>query len=418
MKLLMKLIFGFGAVVLLTVAGALFIALDRAPLIDRHAEISPANVEQAKRILDKNDPRNLSPGAVRTIAVKADEVDLAANYLADRFARGSAQVQLGKNAARLQASIRLPLAAVPAFVNLETSVPSGRGLPQMRYLKVGGLRLPGWAANKLLHYGLSEYFGATEVQTVNSAIRRVAIAENELRLTYRWQPQLADTLRNALLPPEEQERLRPYQEYLVSVTRLLRTDSIPLTDLLVPLFSLARQRSAGGDPVAENRAAILTATLYVNERDLSAIIPEAKAWPQPRYKTVIVNKRDDFSKHFMVSAALAAFAGTPLADAVGVYKEIADSQGGSGFSFNDIAADRAGVRFGEQASKDAQSAVRLQRRVAAGITELYIMPITEDLPEFMPEALFKHRYGGVGEPAYNRMMADIEERVNKLPLYR
>jgi len=37
--------------------------------------------------------------------------------------------------------------------------------------------------------------------------------------------------------------------------------------------------------------------------------------------------------------------GTPLADAVGLWKELADARrGGSGFSFNDIAADRAGTR--------------------------------------------------------------------------
>lgn len=46
---------------------------------------------------------------------------------------------------------------------------------------------------------------------------------------------------------------------------------------------------------------------------------------------------------------LAAYAGTPLADVVGLFKEMEDSRGGSGLSFNDIAADRAGTRMGELA---------------------------------------------------------------------
>ena len=45
-----------------------------------------------------------------------------------------------------------------------------------------------------------------------------------------------------------------------------------------------------------------------------------------------------------------------LSDVIGLYKEIEDSRGGSGFSFNDIAADRAGTRFGEKAVASEDSA--------------------------------------------------------------
>ena len=40
------------------------------------------------------------------------------------------------------------------------------------------------------------------------------------------------------------------------------------------------------------------------------------------------------------------------------------ARGGSGFSFNDLAADRAGTRFGDTAVSDA---ARLQARVARGV---------------------------------------------------
>ena len=116
-----------------------------------------------------------------------------------------------------------------------------------------------------------------------------------------------------------------------------------------------------------------------------------------------------------MSAAIAALAGTALADAVGLYKEIDDSRGGSGFSFNDIAADRAGTRFGERAVAAGQAAP-LQTRVAAGLRESDILPATDDLPEFMPEAEFKARFGGVDGPGYRDMMKEIERRVAALPL--
>ena len=55
-------------------------------------------------------------------------------------------------------------------------------------------------------------------------------------------------------------------------------------------------------------------------------------------------------------------------DAIGVYKEVRDSRGGSGFSFNDMAANRAGTRFGLRScircfrSKSRRAAARHRQR--------------------------------------------------------
>ena len=112
--------------------------------------------------------------------------------------------------------------------------------------------------------------------------------------------------------------------------------------------------------------------------------------------------RSDFPQHFTISAVLAATAGSPLSDAVGLYKEVDDSRGGSGFSFNDIAADRAGTRFGELATATESGAARLYKFKARGLQETDLFPEVKDLPEFMPEPEFKRRYGGIGQPAYAR----------------
>jgi hypothetical protein len=46
------------------------------------------------------------------------------------------------------------------------------------------------------------------------------------------------------------------------------------------------------------------------------------------------------------------------------------------------------------------------------------MPDVSDLPEFMAEAEFKRRFGGIGGAGYNKMMATIEARVASRPLLR
>ncbi len=42
------------------------------------------------------------------------------------------------------------------------------------------------------------------------------------------------------------------------------------------------------------------------------------------------------------------------------------------------------------------------------------MPPWSDLPEFMPEAEFKRRFGGIDAPPYRAMMRKIEQRVAAL----
>jgi uncharacterized protein YfiM (DUF2279 family) len=133
-------------------------------------------------------------------------------------------------------------------------------------------------------------------------------------------------------------------------------------------------------------------------------------------RTLTLQGRVDFAQHFLISAGIAASGGIQLADAIGLFKEVADSRGGSGFSFTDLAADRAGVRFAEAAT--GSNADRIQDLLADGVEESFFMPEARDLPEFMPEAEFVRRFGGVGAPAYREVAEDIEQRIAALEIHR
>jgi uncharacterized protein YfiM (DUF2279 family) len=172
------------------------------------------------------------------------------------------------------------------------------------------------------------------------------------------------------------------------------------------------------DPVGGNRAAILVLAFLALDKSVESVIPDAAAWKRLQRRTVNLDGREDFAKHFLVSAMLAAYADTVLSDAIGLYKEIEDSRGGSGFSFNDIAADRAGTRFGDKATRSRESARGLQDQFSGALTDRDLMPEWVDLPEFLPEEEFRKRFGGVGAPAYRAMMEEIERRVEALPLLR
>ena len=398
--------------------GAIFLALEDRPLVARSAALGPAQIERAKRILDDNDPRRLKAGAQRTVSLSQQDLDLLANYLASRYAGGGAQIALRPGAATVAATAELPANPAGRFLNVRTTLRDTGTLPRLEGVTVGRLPLPDWLANAILDRAWAKAQENEDVRVAAGAVKKVGIAEGRLELTFEWRADLPDRLRTALLPRAEQERLRPYQEHLAELTRGGdRAAALSLADLASDLLRLAGERG-GDDAAAENRAALFVLAVYASGKGLASGIPAAADWPRPAARKLTLGGRVDFAQHFAISAALAAGAGGPFADAVGVYKEVDDSRRGSGFSFADIAADRAGTRFGEAATASAGSGRKLQALARAGLRESDIMVAARDLPEAMPEAEFKRRFGGVDAPAYTRMIAEIDGRIAALPAYR
>jgi hypothetical protein len=395
----------------------LFLALETTPALDRAVVLAPEHVARAKSILMGRYHANQRFGKVGTLFVRPDDADLAANYLVNRFARGSARVAVTDGSADVALSVPVP--ALPwLYVNVKATAVERDGLPGVTGLRVGDLPVPDVVSGALRSGVLAWLRRNPDYRIGIDAVERVRMLRWGVMAVYRWQPDLSRRMRAAAVDPAERERLRHYHDHLAGQLGHPPFGPVRMADLLPSLFALAAKRAESSSAVEENRSAILMAAIVSVGKSADILVPEARSWQPLHRRPVLLDGRDDFAKHFLVSAALAAYAGTVVADAVGLYKEVEDSRGGSGFSFNDIAADRAGTRFGEAASASEDSAVRLQERIAAGFVERDLIPETRDLPEFMPEAEFLQRFGGIGAPAYREMMDDIERRVADLRLYR
>ena len=400
----------------LLIGAVLWLAIDQQPLIIREADIQPANIARAKRIIERNDPRRMRPGALRSIVVGQQDLDLALNYLAHRYAKGSAGIVLQEGGATLRASLALPANPLGNFVNLDAALVETAALPRIVQLRIGRLPIPDWIAGRLLWWALDQAENKTAMSAASDAIKRVSMRAGTLSIEYEWSDRLPDAIRGMLLSSDDQARLKAYQGRIAQLSAAGGAVALPMEELLGALLRFAGER--GGDAMAENRAALITLAFFVNGKGVVALIPAARDWPRATPRHVTLAARHDFAQHYSISAAIAASSGSPLADAVGLYKEVDDAQGGSGFSFNDIAADRAGVRLGEAATASAASARKLQGAAAGRLGAAAILPELKDLPEFMQEAEFKRRYGGIGGAEYRKMMAEIERRVAALAVFR
>ena len=91
-------------------------------------------------------------------------------------------------------------------------------------------------------------------------------------------------------------------------------------------------------------------------------------------------------------------------------------EGGSGFSFGDLAADRAGTTFAALATRADRAALAVQRWVLEPGSDLQLlMPEAYDLPENLTDVEFARQFDGVNGPRYRTMLQEIERRIAALP---
>jgi hypothetical protein len=395
-------------------------ALQAQPLVTQVSEINPSDITRAVSLARAHDPRRTPPGQIVTLQLTDHDMDVLLNHAASRWLGAATRVTMQQNGASLQASLHLPQGLLSPFghwLNLQLGLQETAGLPWVTSLQVGGLHLPARLGTWLAVQMIDRAGFLNELDLAGDLIKKVDFSPQQLTVSYALHGDSAQRMVAALLPAGEAERLRVYTDLLVRlVAGQPAFSEMSMARCLGPLFALARERSRSDtDAVAENRAAIVALTLYANGRGMDTLLPAARSWPKPKPLRLTLSGRPDFPLHLLISAALVVESSSPLSKAIGVWKEVADSRGGSGFSFNDIAADRAGTRLGELAMTQP---LRLQSVLAKGVNESDVMPAWADLPEFMPEAEFKQRYGGVGAPGYLAMLAEIDKRVSALPALR
>jgi hypothetical protein len=221
----------------------------------------------------------------------------------------------------------------------------------------------------------------------------------------------------------EQELVNRYYAEMVEAGNNIPTVPPPsLAVYLELLFRLARERSASGDPVRENRAALLALAIYLGDprfQKLAGLQLEPQLRGRSSFaRAVHLGGRQDLRLHFVISAGLKVLTDQGISAAIGEFKELLDAgKGGSGFSFTDLAADSAGIRFAETAADPYGGARRLQKLLAGDPTEQLFFPVVADLPENMPKDQFERQYGGINSPDYDRMVSEINRRINECPAY-
>lgn len=411
---LLRLVVAFVLVTTLTALVCGSLVFSNEPSVPAEAGLTPDLVSRAQDLLREHNPRRARGQAPRIAELSGSDVNVMVAYAATRFGI-AARVEVRDGAADIRAAVpvRSPFGR---FINVSATLPESDGLPHLTHVRAGSLPVPDSLANRVARSVVRRWVQADSEQLAADTIRSISMRDGVLRIEYQWRADSADRMRAIAVPTADAERLRVYHERITDLSRSLPGERRSLVEWLAPLLELARARSAaGGDAVVENRAALITAAFYVNGVEMAAVVADAERWSRPRRRVLRLRGRADLAQHFIVSAALTAAAGTPLSNVVGLSKEIDDSRGGSGFSFSDLAADRAGTAFGALAVSPGGT---FQTRTVGPLSEDDLMPEITGLVDNLPEAEFVQRFGGVNGPEYTRVLTEIDRRIAACRLYR
>ncbi len=432
MKALFKVIFLLVFVGILALpVGIIVWGIEDTAEVARHEDLSLADVKRVKELVDKSKPVKMKVKQVKQFEIDEKDLNLLVNY---GFSKGLklnslfSDITLAENHIQTVVTLMLPSTPLGQYVNVSWGLRSIGSSLEPVAVQLGKITIPDWvvkpilgAINSLL---LKSEFYQNVMENAES-IQHIAIDQNSLRVVYEWNPnslaKLEESGKTLLVPRDYQEKLVVYYNELGNQVKPFRKKKVSLAIILKPMFNFAfDQAKTSNDPVQENRVLLQSLALYSTRRDLTHAISadlQTKV-KKPVQTTLTLHGRSDLAKHFLVSSALSVSAGSSLANFIGLVKEVEDSNGGSGFSFADLAADKAGVKIGELAITSPQVAQKVQHDMRLISGESGFMPSIDSLPEGIMALEFKKRYTDLDSKSYSLVNDEISKRISRCQVFQ
>jgi len=423
---------GAAAVLLVAIAGCLaWRCLAPAPLAFEPAQVTSDEKRRLVALLRHKKPTLLADGETAELRFTPKDLDLLMAWglsIGDAGRKG--HIEIGPHQASLAASLKVP--RIDRYLNIVA-----RGRAEVRdgtlrltgnEVQIGAFHTPAGALVPLTFLAERALNGDRRIRPLLGSVRQLTMDDGTLHVVYGRvnlpKGLVADFFHGDGTGAEDAEALRAQLEHMKQVAPgLPPPGEARFAAAVRSVFAFAAERSGEDGAVRENRAAILALGLVLGSDHLEAFTGRVTTGTDlgaliRAYRGSTLRERRDWPKHFAVSAALTVLSLDRASDAVGLLKEELDADGGSGFSFGDLLADRAGTAFADFATSDEASARALQARLAAGFRLDDYFPLAAGLPEDIQDADLQSRYGGVGGQEYAKVAAEVERRIAGLPAYK
>ncbi len=428
MLLILPVSLGLAALVVMSIG-------DSPAIVKRAAIANSQNADRVKMLVNKYRSGLKTQEGATEIPVSEQDLESIIAFAARGVPSARADAQINSDGLEVQVTITLPANPIGRYMNLGFGIlPSDHGL-LLKHVTIGKTVFSAKFLAPMLGWGLDQMLGQGSGETITSIIGAVRFSDDTMILTEIPGQDRSSNISKRLndlfdkVKDTEQfqianpEIVQIYYSRLQEVALGIRGGYVPLTKYIAPVFELAVSRSTEGETQAimENQAAIVALAIYFGDARMKKLVDVSRgnyfSGSKLGSHNVTIKGRHDLVQHYLTSAGLQLAAGVGIANAIGEFKEIADTlQGGTGFSFSDIAGDKAGVTLAGKASSSG-GAKRVQKMLASVKSESDFFPDITGLPDNMTQAEFENRFGDVENSRYLELMADVERRIAQVPVY-
>jgi hypothetical protein len=351
----------------------------------------------------------------------------------------TSDVILFQDNALIKFSIELPFPELIKYLNVEAMLVASKEGLNIDSVTIGSITLPGNGLINVAEWLANIYVKDDFGTELLSMIKSVDITSKQLSVGVVFSENFHDdplsntnslfAIRDKLALYGDVQVIRFYHQSLVETIELSATMKLSFADYIGFTFGLVKQRNLAGiteSLAIENRAALMALVLYFgtdkfellvgNISNLSAKQLQQRNKLRSRVK---LRERVDIQKHFIYSVALQLFGTSTASNAIGELKEFLDSNnGGSGFSFADLMADRAGTRLAMLATESDESAFKVQGYLADITEEALLLPELTGLPEGISQQDFEAHYRNINSLVYDSMLKSIDQKLQEIPVYK
>lgn len=402
------------AILVATLLALLLVVTGGSSWVATRGTVTADQVGAGRAAVAQLQPGGVAPPQGNTVRFARAELDGIGALVSDGFSPD--RLALGVRGGVLTVTASRPL-WLGRWLNLQlVTTGTSKGFPPIR-IQIGAIHLSPATSRRaveFLRYAANRR--GLALPPLDRLVRAVAVGRDAVAATIALPPRdlLAHRLAKLENDPIDAVAVKRLYCGLAAAQRRFPSD-----DLARHVHRAFAGAATQPNPAAYNRAAFVAlAMLLVDPRagDLAGGAQAATASCRIDPVVVMIHGRADLPKHWALSAALSAGAGGQLAQALGEWKELADSLAKqsefavgdpSGFSFVDLSADRSGFTIA-QAASDPDEAARigalLARATPQSILPLSLLGRQEQLtnPEFI------RRYGSVQDPRYAAMVASID----------
>lgn len=419
-----------GGLVLAVVVLALMLGLAFYPAEPRVAQLDPPTPEDAhyaKVIFWTLQDIERNRGGSGDLAGTVEEVNGAFRVLARARPDLRARAAVEPGGLRVDASVRLPGPGWLGWANVSAVVPEFRGEAlELRRLSLGRLPLPPGLTLQALGWAADQRFGAGAAATALGVLPGLEIAGDRLvwdvALPPRGDERFSRVVMADLYGQDMPDRAE-VAEFAEALVAAAEDGRLPQRGSYLPWLQMALERAAKTATPADPGRSVVTAFMAMNhlcgsQQYTSLLVPQGSA-PLPTVGNVCgdagFRDRVDLRRHFITAATIKLISDRTAAVGAGEAKELFDMIAHGGFDFTDVAANNSGIRLAELLTRADAAKIAAVR--AAIRSEDDVMVALDGLPGAMPRAEFEARFGEVDSPAYLEMMAEIEARIDALPVH-